>query len=266
MQKNRYAGIRLLSLLLALFMWQCAGFHRQAPFRFDNNVASRNILVDSTTSANPDMEALISPYRQKLNKVMGKIVGHAAVDLYRGKPEAPLNNFVADLMLRRANREFPETVHVAITNVGGLRTNIPAGPITLGKIYEVMPFENELVILEMTGSQLITLGKQIGEVHGECIAGMQLEFTGERLTRIRVQGQKVNPEKIYRVVTTDYLSSPGRRKLKILGEVPRKFLGIKLRDAILDEVKAWEARGEPITAKVEGRIVFKESTSAGNGR
>ncbi len=261
MHKTFFRGTRWFVVLALLSFWQCAGVQRQAPYRLENEVASRNILVDSTTSPQPAMEELVAPYRQELNQVMGKIVGHAGVELYRKKPEGPLNNFVADLMRRRAALELGDTVHIAITNVGGLRTNIPAGPITLGKVYEVMPFENELVVLDMTGLQILALGKQIGEVHGECISGLHLEFIGDRLTKILVLGKPVNPEKIYRVVTTDYLSSPGRRKLKVLSEAPRKFLGVKLRDAILDEIKEWDARGEPITARVEGRIIFHEKPS-----
>jgi len=60
-------------------------------------------------------------------------------------------------------------------------------------------------------------------------------------------------------VTTDYLSAPGRNRLKILGEVPRNFLGVTLRDAILDEVKGLQAAGKKIDTKVDGRIVIEEN-------
>ncbi len=253
----RSARSIFLSLILSVLIWECAGTGGKTHFQLSENLTSRHVVIDSTLTADSGMEAFIAPYRSELKKTMGVVIGRAAVDLKRGKPEAPLNNFVADLMLKRANRDYPQPVDVAITNVGGLRTNIPAGPITLGKIYEVMPFENELVILEFTGEQMLELGRQIGEVRGECIAGMRLEFTDKKLTRMLIGGKEVDPNRVYRVVTTDYLSSPGRKKLQILGQVPRKFLGVKLRDAILDEVKELQAAGKPVTAKVEGRIVFR---------
>jgi len=246
-----------LTLIISMLIWECAGTGGKTHFQLETDLTSRHVVIDSTLVADSSMEAFIAQYRKELKKTMGVVIGRTAVDLKRGKPEAPLNNFVADLMLKRANRDYPQPVDVAITNVGGLRTNIPAGLITLGKIYEVMPFENELVILELTGEQMLELGRQIGEVKGECIAGMQLEFTEKKLTRMLIGGKEVDPKRMYRVVTTDYLSSPGRKKLQILGQVPREFLGVKLRDAILDEVRALQAAGKPVTAKVEGRIVFR---------
>ena len=256
---NFLKRMRLLfiSIVLPAVLWQCAGTGKTTPPRLSSQIPSNNIRIDSTLVNDGAMEAAIYPYRTQLNKTMGEVVGHASMDLKRGKPEARLNNFVADLMLKRANKEYSAPVDAAITNVGGLRVNISKGPVTLGKIYEVMPFENELVVLEMTGSQLLTLGKQIGEVEGECIAGMKLEFRDKRLMNMTVQGEKVEAKKLYYIVTTDYLSAPGHKKLSILGTVSRKFLGIRLRDAILGEVKELEAAGKPVQAQKDGRIVFK---------
>lgn len=259
---NRLPVLRkkILMVILPLLFVQCATILRKPPYRLNKSVPSRNIKVDSTTRSDSAMESLIAPYRKELNATMGKVVGQAAVDLYRGKPEAPLNNFVADLMLKRASRELGAPVDAAITNVGGLRVNIPAGPITLGKIYEVMPFENELVVLKLSGLQMYTLARQIGEVHGECIAGMTLEFSGDRLTHFTVGGKPVDNGKTYTVVTTDYLSAPGRKRLSVLGSVPRRFIGVKLRDAILDEVESLQKQGKPVTARIEGRIVFHQDS------
>ncbi len=250
-------------VVFPMFLWQCAGTGSQGA-RPLQEVASHNLAIDSTITADPAMEALISPYRNEVNTTMNVVIAHADVDLKKGKPEATLNNLVADLMLQKANEADTQKVDVAITNVGGLRIDIPKGPITLRKVYELMPFENELVVLEFTGLQMRELAKQIGSQHGECIAGMRIEVEGERLNKFSIQGGVVNPDQIYRVVTTDYLSSPGRDKMEILGQVPRKFLGVKLRDAILDGLKAFEAEGKPVSAKIDGRMVVVGSSRPQN--
>lgn len=248
----------ILLFVSVLFLSHCAPQPKFGQSEISPQISSHNVRIDSTLADDRAMDRIISPYRTELNRTMGQIVGHAAVDLTKKKPEGTLNNFVADLMLKRANRDFSSPVSVALTNRGGLRVNIPKGAITLGKIYEVMPFENELVILEITGAQLVTLAKQIGEVGGECIAGMRLEYDGQTLKKMTVQGEFIEPEKIYYLVTTDYLSSPGRKKLSILGQVKRSFLGVRLRDAILDEVKSLEASGKEASAEIDGRIIVRQ--------
>ncbi|OPX35880.1 hypothetical protein B1H10_00205 [candidate division KSB1 bacterium 4484_188] len=246
----------ILLFLSALLLSHCAPQPKFSQSEISSQISSHNVRIDSTLADDRAMDRIILPYRTELNRTMGQIVGHAAVALTKKKPEGTLNNFVADLMLKRANCDFPFPVSVAITNRGGLRVNIPKGAITLGKIYEVMPFENELVVLEMTGAQLVTLAKQIGEVGGECIAGMRLEYDGQTLKKMTVQGKFIEPDKIYYLVTTDYLSSQGRRKLSILGQVKRNFLGVRLRDAILEEVKSLEASGKEVSAAIDGRIII----------
>jgi 2',3'-cyclic-nucleotide 2'-phosphodiesterase (5'-nucleotidase family) len=259
MRKKIYIKF-LISLILSLnVLWQCAGSKSTKtpydPGRFE----SHNIVIDSTFADDPEIESLISPYRAELNEKMDVVIGHAGMPLDKGNPEAPLNNFIADLMLKRANREFEKEVQVAITNAGGLRTGIPKGPITIRNIYEVMPFDNELVVLKMTGIKLITLAEEIGEENGEPISGMRLEFLDNELFKISVQNLPVNKEKIYYVITTDYLSAPGRRSLKILSEADRTFLGITLRDAIIDEIKELDSKNQKVMARVDGRIIFNRS-------
>ena len=253
MGKRFYHFLRFV--LLAVLFFSCAATKKD-DHRL-SSIESRNIQIDSTLSANPDLMAFIQPYREDLHQKMGVVIGSAAIELSKGKPEAPLNNFIADLMLERANQEFEKEVQVALTNLGGLRTDIPYGPITLGKIYEVMPFENELVVLEMNGMQLITLAKEIGQVGGEPISGMVLEFQGENISKLLVSQQPVENDSIYYLTTTDFLSSPGRNRFAILSTVPRTFLGVTLRDAIIDKVKTLHAAGESISAQIEGRIIIE---------
>ena len=219
-----------------------------------SSVESRNLQIDSTISADPSMMAYIQPYRQDVDKKMGVVIGSASMALTKGKPEAPLNNFIADLMLERANLEFDKPVHVALTNRGGLRAAIPKGAVTLGNIYEVMPFENELVVLELNGDQMFTLAREIGEIGGEPISGMILEFKEKKLAKMTVNQQFVDKDSTYYLTTTDFLSSPGRKRLALLSTVPRRFLGVTLRDAIIDKIEKLNAAGEEITAQIDGRI------------
>lgn len=247
----------LTTITIGIIVCNCAGTKPKPESREISRVESRIIAIDSTLSPDLEMETFLQSYRSEVQVLMSEVIGFAAVDLRRGKPEAPLNNFVADLMLKRGQKEFAGPVDAALTNEGGLRVDIPAGPITLGKIFEVMPFENELVVLELTGSQLITLAKEIGEAGGEPVAGMRLEFLDNVLERCIIRGKSAIGDSLYHLVTTDYLSSASRNRFKILSQTPRTLLGITVRDAIIDEIKERHKSGQPITAQVDGRIVFR---------
>lgn len=257
---NMRVYYNIFLLYSVLFLFYCSGTRIHQPqFEFVNS-ESKNIEIDSTLIADGSIDSLVAPYRNELDEKMNIVIGNASSALERGKPESPLNNFVADLMLKRAQMEFDKQVHVAITNQGGLRVNLPEGPINLRKIYELMPFENELVVLEMTSNQLRALAQEIGDVGGEPISGMMLEFLNGKLINIIVNDEEISEEQLYYVATTDYLSSPGRKRLKILGQVPRTFLGITLREAIVDEIKDIDASGKMISAQLDGRIKFMDST------
>jgi 2',3'-cyclic-nucleotide 2'-phosphodiesterase (5'-nucleotidase family) len=255
MKLKRYYLSAVIALIIII---GCGGTKTGTEDRQITRIESRDIVIDSTISPDPLLEALISPYRKDLHARMSVVIGYAALDLKRGKPEALLNNFVADLMLKRASKQYPEPVDAALTNEGGLRIDIPKGPITLGEIYEVMPFENELVVLQMTGAQMISLAKEIGEVGGEPVAGMQMEFSEQKLTRFVIQSESVLSDSMYYLVTTDYLSSSGRNRFNILSQVPKTVLGITLRDAIIDEIREIQAAGRQVTARINDRIVFRK--------
>jgi len=253
--KNIVFSILLVSALTFLECHQFKAPKNSAEFL---SVESQNISLDSTITEDSSLIKMIAPYQTELEARMNVIIGKSAVNLYKGRPEAPLNNFVTDLMRKRASKEMEQPVDIALTNIGGLRTTIPKGPITLGKIYEVMPFENELVVIEFTGEQVRNLAQEIGASGGEPLSGLQITFEQGQLTDVTVDGKPIINEKKYTLVTTDYLSSPGRKRLSILGTVSRVFLGITLRQAIIDEVKELNDLDQEISAQVENRIIINE--------
>jgi 2',3'-cyclic-nucleotide 2'-phosphodiesterase (5'-nucleotidase family) len=257
MKPLKQISLYIVGLILYTTLWFCAGSTDQKRAKLAPSISSVNIQVDSGLQENPELEALIAPYRREMNKLMEEVIGFAAMDLKKGRPEAPLNNYVSDLILKRANREYPQPVHAAVTNVSGLRREIPRGPITVGEIYEVYPFDNELVVLKMSGSQIRELAQQIGEKGGECIAGLKIEFQDKILSNILINQKKINLDTTYFVVTHDYLSSPGREDLGILGRVPGEALGVFVREAIIDEIRNSFANNIPVRASIDGRIVFR---------
>ena len=106
--------------------------------------------VDSVS----EIAQLLKPYRDSLSLIMNEVIGQSKGNFKKEKPGGSLGNLVADAMFFKAKKINPATQN-AICNYGGIRINeIRSGDITRGKIFELLPFENELVILELNGTQL----------------------------------------------------------------------------------------------------------------
>src|ERR1035437_1982100 len=108
---------------------------------------SIKIPIDSTTDvlADKSYEAYLQPFKQKIDVGMNVVIGQAAETMRGHAPESLLSNFSADVYRQAASDFQGEKVDIAIVNMGGLRTVVPAGDIPIRKVFELMPFENELV-------------------------------------------------------------------------------------------------------------------------
>ena len=158
---------------------------------------------------------------------MNEILSYTKNDLIKGKPQSTIGNFVTDLCLNYAD------AHLCIMNYGGLRTNITQGYITRGKIYELMPFENELVVLELEKKDFLELLNYIASRDGEPFSGINI--TIDKNGKVIKHSWPVdfkNGERI-KILTSDYLANGGDQ-MWFFKDKKHTKIGIKLRDAIID--------------------------------
>lgn len=234
------AGWSLLLLLAATLQPASAA---------EPGVQTGHELVNASVSPDSSVEAFLAPMRVELVRQVGEVLGEATALLDEGKPESPLGNLVADFMREVAADKIGAPVHVALTNVGGLRAPIPAGPITRRTIIEVMPFDNRLFVLTMRGDELTALAREIVAHGGEPQSGLEIVFHRRALVSATVGGAPIEPAREYRVVTTDYLYrvAPAGSALRV--KTPPVDTGILLRDAIIERVRARRT----LTPAVDGR-------------
>ena len=208
-------------------------------------------IADSIEPA-PDIEALIAPYRKQLGEELAEILGHATGEFVKGDPEGTLDNLVADALLHSARRHTHDTVHVSLVNEGGLRVPLAAGPILMGHAYELLPFENFVVVLSLSGGQLDELADQIARTTGEPVAGWTMELDGDDAVDVRVDGEPVDRDRIYRLATVDYLVNGGGA-WSVLWEVEagaREDLDILIRTAFVEYLRELGT----VTPVLDGRI------------
>lgn len=200
------------------------------------------------------VESLVAPFRDRMAEEILQVIGEAAIPLAKATPEGTLGNFAADAMLRAARQQLDGPVHMALTNNGGLRVPIAPGPITVGQMYELMPFENMLSVLTLSGHQIVEMADQLAAVRGEPIAGFsfRIETEGDRLVArdLLIGGEPVELEAEYRLVTNDYMANGGDSPSAIHEPLARVDLPVLLRDAFI----AYVMEEGVIRPELEGRI------------
>lgn len=209
-------------------------------------------ISKETGTASGNLEETITTYRTDLDKAMNMTIGEAGMKLTKGKPESTLGNWLADLMLERARVEDPGKVDFAMQNYGGIRiSEIPPGPISRGKIFELMPFDNMLVVLECPGNITAKLLESFARSGGVPVSGnISMLIDGNKASRVKINGKPFDANRTYRIAMPDYIARGGD-KSEYLQDLPMLDTGVLIRDAILDAVKN---AGEPITVKLDGRI------------
>jgi 2',3'-cyclic-nucleotide 2'-phosphodiesterase (5'-nucleotidase family) len=196
-----------------------------------------SVLADSMAQDRA-MEALLAPYRATLQREIAVVIGTAEARIVEAEPEGPLGNLVADAMLAAAEPRSKGPVHMALANDGGLRVPLREGPVTVGDVYEVMPFENMLTVLELSGRDVARLAEQVARTRGEPIAGWSFEMSTDPVVvrDLRVRGRPLDPRRTYRIVVPDYLANGGGYWDVLWDPVDREDLEVLLRDAIIDHV------------------------------
>jgi len=202
--------------------------------------------VDSTVLA------IITPYQNGIESQMNEVLCVSEMEMNKGKPESLLGNFVTDLCLNYAD------AHVCVMNTGGLRSSLPKGNITRGDIYTLMPFENELVVLELDIESFKGLVDYITKRGGEPFSGMTLKASSkgydiEEVSRMEDYFDFNKGNKI-RVLTSDYLANGGD-KMWFFKDKEQIKVGIKLRDAIIDHC----SKSDTISSKLDNRLIFTEN-------
>lgn len=219
--------------------------------------------INDTLADDPALAKVIEPLQAELKASFGQILTEAPDGLFRGRgqEENALGYWVADLMRQRAELLLGVPVKFAITNGGGIRSNLRPGPIRIGDIYEVMPFENELVIAEFTGAEIIQIIKEgIQRRAGEPASGIKASVTGTPdnpvYTITWADGTPIHPEEKVKVATSDYLASSGDGTATIRKGRNLFTTGLPLRQLLLDTCADLGRAKLPLKRPPMGRFTF----------
>jgi 2',3'-cyclic-nucleotide 2'-phosphodiesterase (5'-nucleotidase family) len=246
----RQAAFGLFWLPLLLFGCQRTPYVSKAQF-----VPVTSQPVGKAIPEDPAVAALIAPYHDKVTSQMQEVLGTAPVPLLKAQGESPLANFVADLQRARASQVFGEAIPLGVMTNGGLRAGLSAGPVTLGSVFELMPFENELVVIDAPGPMVQQLFEYAARIK-MAVSGASYAVTFDGMPKdIRIGNQvfDANQDRTWPIAISDYLASGGDN-MAFLKAVEPRHTNVLLRNAIADHIRSLTKAGQPVTAKVEGRV------------
>ncbi len=208
----------------------------------------------------PGIMTILAPKQAEIKATFDLPLCACPKGLFRGRngEENLLGYWVTDIMRARAALLIGRPVKFALTNSGGLRANLPAGQLKVSDMYGVMPFENELVTLEMTGQDVMDAVKQ-GILHrgSEPSSGVKLVLSGPvdkpEFLITWEDGAAIKPDEPVTVATTDYLYNGGD-SIPALKKGRRPFTtGVSMRQMLLDACGDLAKAGKPLEAPALGR-------------
>lgn len=189
----------------------------------------------------PVVKSIYEKWEKELAPILNEVIGTTDKELSHDKSKGVslLGEWTCDVMKKTAGTQ------IALTNGGGLRTSIPEGDITMGRMYEVMPFDNTLVKMQLKGSDLkrvIENGIMNTAVGWIQLSGIRVYYNpgapaGNRITSMRLlDGTPIEMDKYYSVVTNDFMATGGDA-YNFSGALDVVDTGIPIRDALVNEIR-----------------------------
>lgn len=239
---KKYNGVlKLFVIFLTLFfIVSCA----KQNF-YVSKIEGKRITITDKETQNQQIENYIKPYREHINKDLDSILAYCpfTLDKSDGKWQTTIGNLMADVTLQRGNLVFKarekKDIDLCILNNGGIRAILPKGNVTSRTAFEIMPFENSLVVMALKGEQIFELVDYfITTQKPHPLSGITFTIgKDKRAKNILVQGKLVEKDTIYYVATNDYLSNGGDNMNFFKKSVQKYDLDYKLRNVLIDYFK-----------------------------
>ncbi len=204
----------------------------------------------------------IAPYKKLIDAEMNAVLGTADIAHVKDLPESTLGNLVCDLVQEQSSiaylAKYGRKIDIVMLNNGGLRASLPKGDITRGKLFELMPFENDIAVLTLSGQKTKELFEYVARNHGMPMAGVKLGIKDTIAQTILVNKVQFDVTKTYTVATSDYLAAGGDKMKFFNSPLEYHLLGLKLRDAIIQGVEEKTKQGKTLNYPKDGRIYYEK--------
>lgn len=208
----------------------------------------------SNNTADTAMLGFLKPYSDNINATMNTVIAEVTETLDKKQPEGPLGDVLVDAMHAMAQKKFNTKVDASFINYGGIRlTTLPKGNLTNGKVYELMPFDNVLILQELTGKQLKTFLDHISKRGGWPVAGLTYDIQKDVAVNIKIGGVPLNEQATYTICNSDFIANGGD-DCAMLRPIKQLNKNILMRDSFIEYFKDLTAHGKKVTAPESNRV------------
>ena len=258
--KNKF----FIPLLLALSFSACT------PKLTLTNTQTHNIKInkDSLQLRDAKIFNTIAPYKIKLDSLMNEVLCYNNQDLKKDLPEGTLGNFVCDELMAFAYYQinFLSLTNKLHTNIGpprfcvynngGLRVgSIAKGNITVGNIFELAPFDNELVVVTLEGKYCKQLFDLMAQNNGApCSKDLRFDIENNKAINITIGGQPFDENAVYNILTNDYVANGGDKTEPMKNAKSVTSLNLMVREALIQQLRVRTRNNQTINAVLDGRI------------
>ena len=252
--KNYNDVLKLFVIFLTFFLSVSCGKQNYSV----SKIEGKQIAITDKEKQDAQIENFIKPYREHINSDLDGILAYCpeTLDKSSGKWQTTIGNLMADVTLQRGNIIFmareKKNIDLCILNHGGIRSILPKGNVTTRTAYEIMPFENSLVVIALKGEQIFELVDYfIATQKPHPLSGITFTIGKDNVAKnILVQGKPVEKDTIYYVATNDYLSNGGDNMNFFKKGTQKYDLDYKLRNILIDYFKEVDT----VTAKNDVRV------------
>lgn len=182
------------------------------------HINTKNINITTAWQEEKTIDSFIAPYRKHVEEKMSAVLAYNPSDLFKEKASLnmEIGNFMADASLEQVDPVFfnrtGKHIDLVLLNWGGIRSDLSKGNITTRSAYDIMPFENKLLVLELKGNRLLEMANYLakGRKGHPLSKGIELGITRDgKVENFTLNGKAIDPNNTYYVGTTDYLMNGG---------------------------------------------------------
>jgi len=242
----------MISLLLNKFVVSCKEKNSELKM-----IRGKQVKIDTVIKKDSSFIRVIDPYKEELQDKINEVLCYNPRNLSRNEAalESSLGNFYADACFDTGDRLFfQETgkhIDFALFNYGGIRTAIPKGEVTVGTVFKLMPFENKLVVVQLSGERVLALFDYLtSSKTAHPVSGLKLILHEDELAPILIQGEAFDKGNTYFILTHDYLQHGGDNMAFFKDPITLYPLQYKVRDALIDHLKMTDT----LNVSLDGRF------------
>lgn len=224
--------------------------------RSDFDYIEMNNKLGSVT----EIADFIKPYHDSIEGNLNKVLSYSKIELWANRKgvnsESPLGNLLSDLVFEQANERykniFNKEIDFAVLNRNGIRTSIGKGDITLREMFEIMPFENTLLVVTIGPEKMKEFLNYMANSRSHPMANIKLTIKDKEAINVSINGKAYDDKKSYKIVTTDYLQHGGDRMYFFSNPISIDTLNYKMRDAMIDYFE----KTDTVEVNLDGRFNY----------